>query len=117
MRGPMRTLRTRTLPLCGLAPVLLLAIPLPAPAQVLGTADSFAVLGAAAVTNTGPSVLWGELGVSPAGAISGFPPGLVSHGTKHVNDAVAAQAQADVLTAYNTIAGEAKTADLTGQDL
>jgi hypothetical protein len=84
----------------------------------LGTAQSFAVLGGSTVTNTGPSVISGNLGVSPGSAITGFPPGIVlPPGTIHVADGVAAQAQADVTTSYNALAGMAPTQDLTGQDL
>nr|WP_086811480.1 ice-binding family protein [Streptomyces murinus] len=78
-----------------------LATPVP-----LGTADSFAVLAGSAVTNTGPSVITGDLGVSPGTAISGFPPGLVN-GAQHSADAVAAQAQTDLVTAFNDAAGQA----------
>lgn len=85
-------------------------------ADVLGSADAFAVLGASAVTNTGPSVLWGDLGVFPGTSITGFPPGIV-HGSTHNNDAVAMQAQADALTGYNFLAGLSFNQDLTGQDL
>jgi len=75
---------------------------------ILGTAQSFAVLGGATVTNTGPTVITGaNLGVSPGSAITGFPPGIVTApGTIHAADAVAAQAQSDVTTAYNTLAGQ-----------
>jgi len=82
----------------------------------LGTAQSFAVLGGSTVTNTGPSVLTGDLGVSPGSAITGFPPGTLT-GTTHAADASAAQAQNDVTTQYNALASAACSADLTGQDL
>lgn len=84
-------------------------------APSLGTATNFAVLGGSGVTNTGPSVVTGDLGSSPTTTIIGFPPGLVS-GTIHAGGA-ATGAQTDVTTAYNTLAGEAVTSNLTGQDL
>jgi hypothetical protein len=86
----------------------------------LGTAATFAVLSGSAVTNTGPSIINGDLGVSPGTAVTGFPPGTVN-GTTHAADAVAAQAQADQLTAYNDAAGRtpvvAESGDLGGQSL
>jgi len=86
----------------------------------LGTAGSFAVLAGSTVTNTGPSVINGDLGVSPGTSITGFPPGLVN-GTQHSADAVALQAQKDLTIAYNDAAGRAPTAtvtaDLGGQTL
>jgi cell division septation protein DedD len=79
----------------------------------LGTAASFAVLaGTPNVTNTGPSIISGNLGVSPAAAVTGFPPGHVINGTMHRADAVAAQAQSDLTTAYNDAAGRAQTASV-----
>lgn len=99
-----------------------LALLIPAAAQAaatsppLGTAASFAVLGASTVTNTGPTVVTGDLGVSPGTAITGFPPGSVT-GTVHAGDPTAATAQADVGTAYGVAAGEACDHNLSGQGL
>ena len=86
-------------------------------APASGTEQSFAVLGGSTVTNTGSSVITGNLGVSPGSAVTGFPPGIVAGGTIHSADAVALQAQNDTTTAYNNLASQACTSDLTGQDL
>ena len=83
----------------------------------LGTAASFGVLAGSAVTNTGSTVIAGNVGVWPGTAVSGFPPGIVSGGTLHVGDAVAQTAQTDLTTAYNAAAGLSVTTTLTGQDL
>ena len=66
------------------------ARPLLATAPPLGTAASFAVLAASTVTNTGPTVVTGDLGVSPGSAVTGFPPGIVVDGTIQAGNAVAA---------------------------
>ena len=86
----------------------------------LGSVASYSVLGGETVTNTGPSVVAADLGVSPGTAITGFPPGVYG-GALHAADAAAAQAQADLTTAYDAAAGRAATAtvsgDLVGQTL
>src|SRR5579863_6825429 len=82
----------------------------------LGTAANFAVLGSSTVTNTGSSVVNGDVGVSPGTSVTGFPPGFVN-GTIHIADAVALQAQNDVTTAYGDAAGQPCDVNLTGQDL
>ncbi|MFC5640738.1 ice-binding family protein [Kitasatospora cinereorecta] len=78
----------------------------------LGAADSFAVLGGQSVTNTGPSVITGDVGVSPGTSITGLLP-IQVNGSIHQTDALAAQAQTDLTTAYNAAAGQAKDFDLT----
>jgi hypothetical protein len=92
----------------------------PALAQIappLGEAGSFAVLGGAAVTNTGATAVTGDVGVAPGTAITGFPPGTVIDGALHSNDALAQTAQDDLVTAYNVLASQACNTDLTGTDL
>jgi hypothetical protein len=89
----------------------------PVAAQTLGTASGFAVLAGTTVTNTGPTVVAGDLGVSPGTAVAGFnPPGIVV-GTIHSADAVALQAQSDATTAYNFLAAMPCNTDMTGEDL
>jgi hypothetical protein len=79
------------------------------PPVLLGTADSFAILGGSTITNTGDSVINGDLGLHPGTAVTGFPPGTVN-GAQHVSDAVAEQAKTDLVTAYKDAAGRAFSA-------
>jgi len=102
-----------------LTAIALLATPslaLAATQPNLGTADNFAVLAGSTVTNTGPTVITGDLGVSPGTAVTGFPPGIVN-GAQHKADAVALKAKTDLVTGYNDAAGQTPFVDKTGQDL
>lgn len=110
----------------GLAGLLVAALTLVlAPAVVqaapvnLATASPFVVLAGSTVTNEGPSVLNGDLGVSPGTELVGFGLPAVVNGAVHENDAVAAQAQFDLGTAYDVAAGQpvAPADDLSGTDL
>lgn len=95
-----------------------LASLLAAPALGLGSAANFQVLGGSTVTNTGASVVAGELGTSPGTTITGFPPGIVTEGGQtHKGDALALQAQNDVTLAYNSSAGQPCNIHLDGQEL
>ena len=116
--------RTKSLRL-GLVPGLFLAFAAlatfaaQAKAQSLESAETFAVLGASTVTNTGASHISGNVGVSPGSAITGFPPGIITNGALHAADATATQAHADLATAYTAFAGLASPPanNLSGTDL
>jgi Ice-binding-like len=86
-------------------------------APPLGSAQSFAVLGASTVTNAGPTVITGDLGVSPGTAVTGFPPGSVTGGTVHAGDATATAAHAAAHTAYANLVAQPCGTNLTGKTL
>lgn len=82
----------------------------------LATADSFSVLAGSTVTNTGPTSMFGDLGLAPGSSVTGAPHVL---GSTHVSDAVAIGAKDSLTSAYNDAAsrpsnGSAGT-DLAGQ--
>jgi len=83
----------------------------------LGSAATYAVLGGSTVTNTGPTVISGDFGVSPGTAYTGFPPAIIVNGTIHASDSVSSQAMTDAAAAYNSLVAETFTQDLSGQDL
>jgi hypothetical protein len=80
----------------------------------LGTSGNFAVLAGSTVTNTGNTVINGNVGVSPGTAVTGFPPGIVIGGVIHAADATAATAQADLTAAYVNASGRASNGALPG---
>ncbi len=79
----------------------------------LGSAGNFATLAGSTVTSVGPTVLNGDLGVSPGTAVTGFPPGMIN-GAIHAGDNTAAQAKVDLLAAYNDGASRLNPAVLPG---
>jgi len=107
-------------------------------APPLASAQSFAVLGTTTVTNTGTSLITGDLGLSPPGvSVTGFslvpganrivvgpPPatgvtagsGIVT-GTIHLGDPVARMAHADATKAYAALLAQTCNTNLSGQDL
>lgn len=60
----------------------------------LGQAASFAILGHSAVSNVGPTHVIGNVGTSPGGRVTGFPPGVIRVGAIE-NGALASQARVD----------------------
>lgn len=69
----------------------------------LSTLDNVAILGHETITNTGNSVINGDVDLSPGTSITGFPPGTIANGVQHVTDATAATALADATTYYGTL--------------
>lgn len=89
-------------------------------APPLGSASTFAILGATTVTATSVDTVFGNVGVSPGTAITGFPPAVIENGTQYSGaGSLAGPAQADAQTAYNNLAGQSSPAanNLSGKIL
>ncbi len=117
--------RTRNLPIIALISLVISLVFGPAlHAQEvsvgLGTADDFAVLAGSAITNTGVTAITGDVGIHPAAAVTGFET-VTLNGDLHLADAVAEQAKADLLAAYDDAANRTVTetiaTELGGQTL
>lgn len=87
---------------------------------LLLAACSFGILAGTTVTNTGPTVIDGDLGLSPGTSVTGFPPGVVL-GETHIADTEAANAQLALTEAYLDLEGRGGSTpvagDLGGQTL
>ncbi|MGH9016214.1 MAG: ice-binding family protein [Acidimicrobiales bacterium] len=85
----------------------------------MGTADTFALLAAAGIVNTGATTVQGDLGSYPA-AVSGSGT-MTVNGTNHGGDAVTRGAQGDLTTAYDAAESEGPStplpSELGGQSL
>src|ERR1017187_160510 len=81
----------------------------------LGTARSYAAFGASAVTNTGSSVLTGNLGIYPGTAVTGFPPGTFS-GVENVANAAALAAKNSAQAAYTDLHARTSSTIATALD-
>lgn len=75
------------------------------PVVNLLSAANFAILAGSTVSNVGPTIINGDLGVSPGTAVVGFPPGIVN-GTQYIDpDPIVQQAKLDLTTAFIDAAG------------
>jgi hypothetical protein len=116
-RAPRNTLRAGAV-LLGLCSSLLFASSAMAAAAAvgLGTAAPFSVLAGSTITNTGPTTMFGSLGLAPGSSVTGAPHVL---GETHISDAVAIGAKNALTTAYNEAAGRPSNGsagtDLSGQ--
>jgi hypothetical protein len=103
--------------LCGVVACLALLCPALASATLyLGSAQNFAVLAGSTITNTGPTTIIGDVGLSPGTSITGQG-SITLTGSYHIADAGAVAAKSDLTTAYGVLAGIEGAIDLTDQDL
>ena len=119
-------LRRLTIAFGSVSALSLVAFGLPAASAAsaplnLGNAEPYAVLAGSTITNTGPSVISGNIGLYLGTSITGFPPGVQSLGVIHKTDTAAQQAKSDLIAAYLSAAGRTPfntvSADLGGSTL
>ncbi len=65
----------------------------------LGCAAPFAILAGSTITSTGPTIITGDVGLSPGSALIGFPPGIIN-GTQEITTPIAAAAKLCLTSAY-----------------
>ena len=80
----------------------------------LGTAGGFAILASQTITNTGATTITGDVGLSPGTSVTGFET-VTLHGTQHVADAPALQAQNALTTAYTNASGRTPVTTIAAQ--
>jgi hypothetical protein len=79
----------------------------------LKTAANYTLVTDTGVTNTGNSVITGNVAVFPGIAVTGFPPGVIT-GSKQLGTPAANQSQIDEKAAYTYCKGLTPTKNLTG---
>jgi hypothetical protein len=90
--------------------------------NLLGSAAPNGIMAGTAFTCIIGGIINADISISPGSTVTGFPPCVIT-GVQHLADAVAAQAQIDLTTAYNNLAGRpcspsnAIVADLGGTTL
>ncbi len=75
------------------------------------------ILAFSTITNTGPTVINGDVDLTPGTSITGFPPGTVLNGVFNIANGTAATARTNATTFFTTQNALPCTTNLTGQDL
>ena len=88
----------------GTATVIVVSTPPPAPIVTLGSLNVVGILAGSTVTCVTGGLVKADIDIYAGSALVGFGPCLLT-GAKHLADAVAQQAQADLLVAHNTLFG------------
>ena len=83
----------------------------------LNSAAKFTVIAASSVSNTGFTIINGNLAMSPSISLSGFSASGVINGVTKLGTGSALQAQKDVTSAYNDLQNAPLTDQMTGVDL
>jgi hypothetical protein len=94
-----------------------LAMAAPASPRLL-SAGNFTVMAGSAITNTGSTIITGNLAISPnkASSVTGFPPGVVT-GAKDEDNALAITAHTDLVTTYDDAAHATPFKNMSGVNL
>ncbi len=87
----------------GTATVTVTAV-VPPPIVNLGAAAPNGIMAGTAFTCVILGTINADIAISPGSTVTGFPPCVIT-GVRHLNDALAVQAQIDLTAAYNTLAG------------
>jgi hypothetical protein len=74
----------------------------------LAAASNLAILAGSGITNTGATIITGDMALSPGTSVGGFPPGILN-GTLHINDTLANAAKLSLTAAFNDAAGRTGT--------
>ena len=106
------TIRARSGNVSGFATAIVGASATP----ILGTAATYGILAGSTVTCVTGGTINADVGVSPGSTTTGFPPCVIT-GSTNLANAAAAQAQVDLTTAYNYLAGRPCGTVVTPADL
>jgi hypothetical protein len=98
------TVRASSGGLSGTATVTVTSTTPPTPFVDLGAASPNGIMAGTAVTCVTGGIINADVSVSPGNTVTGFGPCVIT-GVQHLGDALAAQGQIDLTTAYNTLAG------------